>query len=467
MSEKKLSIVYNLESLSEQQREQYKRDVSEFFGLNPDTNWFDILWIADEGTGMKKLQLYARRGTTDVLRGQRGIDVLSLTQHDGPGYVSFTAVGRDKNGRQEIAVGAHSTEGLKGEKLAAAVATAETRAGRRLTLKFVGLGILDYSEVNQDAPISAPAPDAQLASTSIVFPPMPKISPNPAPGKDVTLPGDVKPVMTNVPALPATSIIITDGALAMALGASGVIPGSPRVPSMQEMRDEATRQLALGTNRTAPQPVSLEAPVSAAVETPQNSETPAPKVRKPRGPNKKRNTVDMSSPGQVSVAVPVDAQAVLSDPKATPAQQAAAHATAIVYPPAAPAAPIAATVEYHVPLPPHVGTAVVGVPVSDTSVPNQGTDFPGKPTKEQEEGYRVFLREYANNILPAAGMRPSEGIGGASAKLRLFAERMAGKPTSQMTVDDWEDFKAFFPGFLANNPPKNLVIYINDSIGAK
>ena len=73
MSEKKLSIVYNLESLSEQQREQYKRDVSEFFGLNPDTNWFDILWIADEGTGMKKLQLYARRGTTDVLRGQRGI----------------------------------------------------------------------------------------------------------------------------------------------------------------------------------------------------------------------------------------------------------------------------------------------------------------------------------------------------------------------------------------------------------
>jgi hypothetical protein len=114
-----------------------------------------------------------------------------------------------------------------------------------------------------------------------------------------------------------------------------------------------------------------------------------------------------------------------------------------------------------------VGTAVVGVPVSDTSVPNQGTDFPGKPTKEQEEGYRIFLREYANSVLPAAGMVPSEQIGGASAKLRLFAERQSGKPTARMTVDDWEEFKAFFPDFLSRNSAKNLVSYINDSIGAK
>jgi hypothetical protein len=458
MSEKKLSIVYNLESLSEQQREQYKRDVSEFFGLNPDTNWFDILWIADEGTGMKKLQLYARRGTTDVLRGQRGIDVLSLTQHDGPGYVSFTAVGRDKNGRQEIAVGAHSTEGLKGEKLAAAVATAETRAGRRLTLKFVGLGILDYSEVNQDAPISAPAPDAQLASTSIVFPPMPKISPNPAPGKDVTLPGDVKPVMTNVPALPATSIIITDGALAMALGASGVIPGSPRVPSMQEMRDEAARQLAAKASAVSP-----AAPVSASVETPQNSETtsaePTKKARKPRGPNKKRNTVDMSSPGQVS-----EQPVALPSPGALSLAPINPNTFAPVV--AAQANPAVSTQAFDAGGPPNVFT---GMPVPDlgTLVPNQGTDFPGKPTKEQEEGYRVFLREYANNVLPMAGMRPSEGIGGASAKLRLFAEKQSGKPTARMTVDDWEEFKAFFPDFLSRNSAKNLVSYINDSIGAK
>src|ERR1700688_2803482 len=229
---KKFSIVYNLEVLSEQQRDQYKRDGSEFFGLDPTTNWFDILWIADEGTGMKKLQLYARRGTTDVLRSQREINVISMTQHDGPGYVSFTAVGKDKNGRQEIAVGAHSVEGLKGEKLAAAVATAETRAGRRLTLKFVGLGILDYSEVNQDSPLSAPAPDVQLASTSVVFPPMPKISPNPEPGKEIlkiTLPA---PTFAGTPVdalTPPTSTI-----------PPVVVTYLPPKPTMQEMRDEAT-----------------------------------------------------------------------------------------------------------------------------------------------------------------------------------------------------------------------------------
>jgi hypothetical protein len=489
---KNFSIVYNLETLNDAQRDQYKRDVSEFFGLDPATNWFDILWIADEGTGMKKLQLYARRGTTDVLRSQREINVISLTQHDGPGYVSFTAVGKDKNGRQEIAVGAHSTEGLKGEKLAAAVATAETRAGRRLTLKFVGLGILDYSEVNQDAPLSAPAPDVQLASTSVVFPPMPKISPNPAPGKDVTV---------------STTINHNEGTIAHEKPIDPDRYGSynnlkapeSAKPSMQEMRDEAIRQLhskdvtkQVLAEAEAGLPGSLYTPVSANVETPQTSETastePVKKARKPRGPNKKRNTVDMSSPGQVSTPpaqatdpIIVEAAKALGTIPAAVAFQIneamRTQANPVVPTQANPAVPpLAETPKYagtpHEALTPPTPTvppisSLSSVPISGTLVPNQGTDFPGKPTKEQEEGYRVFLREYANNVLPMAGMRPSEGIGGASAKLRLFAERQSGKATSHMTVDDWEEFKAFFPDFLSRNSPQNLVKYINDVIGAK
>lgn len=81
--------------------------------------------------------------------------------------------------------------------------------------------------------------------------------------------------------------------------------------------------------------------------------------------------------------------------------------------------------------------------------------------------YREKLREYSNVILPGAGMVPSPGIGGPSAKLRIYAERMAGKSTQQMTTDDWEEFFEGMKSFRAVNGDKNFVKYINDVIGAK
>jgi hypothetical protein len=474
MSEKKFSIVYNLEQLNEQQREQYKRDVSEFFGLDPATNWFDILWINDEQTGLKKLQLYARRGTTDVLRGQRGINVLSMTQHDGPGYVSFTAVGKDSNGRQEIAVGAHSTEGLKGEKLAAAVSMAETRAGRRLTLKFVGLGILDYSEINQDAPLSAPAPDVQLASSPLVFPPMPKISPNNEPGKDITM----ERVSLHDPNNKEVQKLVNDvSKVDMSFAIKPMSEEEKQIlfeAEQAKMRSEAIAQL------NAKHSVAQNPPIQGvSSQDPQVVSTEAVtiiKTRKPRGPNKKKNTVDIASPGQVSVPL-----ATANDPEGTavgngPVLSSPLAETVKAAIPNIPLAkdfdplPIVAPAFVQTQVNPAAPTQANAVPYQPILTPPAAVvpaDFPGKPTKEQEEGYRAFLRDYANNILPTAGMVPSEGIGGASAKLRLFAERQSGKPTSQMTVDDWEELKAFFPGFLARNSPQNLVKYINDVIGTK
>src|SRR3977135_1633102 len=122
----KFAVVHDLGTLSELQRGQYLRDASIFLGLDPDFNGLDTIWMnTDEG--MRRLTAYARRGTTELLRRIHGISVLSLEQHDGPGYVSFKATGKNETGRQEIAIGAHAIEGLKGDRLAAAVATAQTR----------------------------------------------------------------------------------------------------------------------------------------------------------------------------------------------------------------------------------------------------------------------------------------------------------------------------------------------------
>jgi len=464
----KFQIIYNLEGLSEKDREQYKRDVSVFFGLDPDTNWFDILWIADETTGLKKLQLYARRGTTDVLRSQRGINILSMSQHDGPGYVSFTAVGQDKNGRQEIAVGAHSIEGLKGEKLAAAISTAETRAGRRLTLKFCGLGILDYSEINQDTPLSATASNVELVSS-------------------------IPPAMTSLP-MPTIAPAKINDAVAQGLAEADEIARQAKFQlEQQQLRDEAKAQLDAKPNTLGWGALALQEKSSEIVEfnglktdvpAPQSATTEItsemPLVRK-RGPRKKKNTVDIASPGQeVSAPEPISPVVEIIPKTEIPTMKVEYHttqvpatlpahngSTLVVVPPQANTA---------VPTQAHAGiphealtppTPVIYQPVLAPSVPVAPTDFPGKPTKEQEDGYRAILREYANNVLPNAGMRPSQDIGGPSAKLRKFAEYMSGKPTQQMTTADWDDFLGFFPGFLKDNSPKNLVKYIDDCLGAK
>ena len=168
----KFAIIHNLDMLSAEQTTEYLRAVSVHFEIDPDLNAFDTFYM-DAGDGTRKKVVYARKGTTDILRDLRGIEVSALVQHDGPGYVSFTATGKNKAGRQEIAVGAHNTEGLRGQKLADAVMTSQTRALRRLTLQFVGGGILDVSEVGTTADINAsPASLATLAGSAAVIPPL-------------------------------------------------------------------------------------------------------------------------------------------------------------------------------------------------------------------------------------------------------------------------------------------------------
>jgi len=180
--------------------------------------------------------------------------------------------------------------------------------------------------------------------------------------------------------------------------------------------------------------------------------TPTEKVRRKRGPNKKRNTVDIASPGQVSeplATVSREEGTVGNGPSLIPplAESVPPQANPAVPPQANPA--------------PH--QSILAPPQ-----PAPIADFPGKPTKEQEEQYRALLRSYANNVLPAeGGMTPSPGIGGPSAKLRLFAEQWVGKSTQLMTVDEWNQFFESLKNFHSRNGAKGLVKYIEDCLVTK
>jgi hypothetical protein len=167
----KFKIVYDLERLSEEERQRYAREASAYFGLDPDLNGLDFIWM-NSGDGLRKLVLYARRGVADILREKLDITIESLSQAVIQGSLVTTAAGRNKNNRKEIAVGSCFIEGLKGKALDNAIMTSQTRALRRLTLQFIGGGILDESEVNaattnivyQDTPLPELASKSSAAS---------------------------------------------------------------------------------------------------------------------------------------------------------------------------------------------------------------------------------------------------------------------------------------------------------------
>ena len=502
---KPFTIIHNLEKLTDEERTAYLAKVSGFMGLPPEMNALDMLWIPDEETGLKKYVPYARKGTTDILREIHGIKVLSMEQHDGPGYVSFKATGVNPDGRQEVAIGAHGTEGLRGEKLAAAVMTAETRAGRRLTLKFVGAGILDESEagaVTGNIAVSG-ASLAQLAGSSVVVPPMPG-APSAATGRDIT---------DSVPRVPQDSPVSAPEASQTAFS-----------EQMEAMRQDAQKQLQeKAAKETDTKPVeTLVTPVVALVSLDKevvklpakrgrprkkagtvsfgDAQTalaiPAPSVRTADAPalcmscgTPLKNhdyedggggyvcrPVDLTkislSPETASAVVPATGEAQpetpaalkVSEPPATVSREEGTVGTGTQKVP-----PLAEPVktEYQAPLPRHVGLNVVVVPDPSIQAQAVSVSVAGAIDSAKLKEFRERLRQYSNVILPKqGGMLPSEGIGGAPNKLRAFALKFTGgAEVEKLTLAQWESLFDFLDS--NQNDPKGLVKYINETIGAK
>jgi hypothetical protein len=215
---------HDLESLTEQQREQYYMSACEYFQVPPELRLLEFMWL-DTNDGKRNLVLYAKKGATDMIRANLKISVTSTTRADGPGYVAFIVEGKDASGRTEQAVGSASIDGLRGQGLANAVMIAHTRATRRMSLQFVGGGLLDESEV-QGVVSDISRSGASLASLATLPAPIqPSGAPNTQPGKDITPLSGIEAVL----GVKAPSVLSGTSSLAAAL-TSVQTPATPKPP---------------------------------------------------------------------------------------------------------------------------------------------------------------------------------------------------------------------------------------------
>lgn len=132
----------DISCMNEVQRVEYTREVCRSLGLNPLTNPFD--YISFQG----KIQLYAKKGCTDQLRGLYNISISIVSQEIFDGVLTVTARAKFPDGREDEDIGAVSVQGLKGDALCNAKMKAVTKAKRRVTLSICGLGMMDDSETD-------------------------------------------------------------------------------------------------------------------------------------------------------------------------------------------------------------------------------------------------------------------------------------------------------------------------------
>lgn len=140
----------NVAILTTTQRASFLWHYAKSLGLDPVTKPFDLI-PGQSG----KLIIYANRACSDQLRKQHKLTITELysgplqlgtTQRDDVWVTKVRVTSPD--GRSEDHVGAVGIEGLSGEALSNAIMKCATKASRRGTIAFCGLGMLDETEVS-------------------------------------------------------------------------------------------------------------------------------------------------------------------------------------------------------------------------------------------------------------------------------------------------------------------------------
>jgi len=153
----------NLGILTMAQRASFLWQYAEALGVDPKTKPFDLI-PGQNG----KLIIYANRACSDQLRQKHKLTIQEL--YSGPLQVGdeirkdvwITKVRvSSPDGRSEDHVGGVGVDGLVGESYANAIMKCATKATRRATIAFCGLGMLDETEVG-----FAAAPGAQPTLTA-------------------------------------------------------------------------------------------------------------------------------------------------------------------------------------------------------------------------------------------------------------------------------------------------------------
>ncbi len=390
----------NLNIATTEQLDAYKIKVAGILKLDPDM--LDYIWVYDAFSGLRNQVLYAKRGAAEVIREQRNISVLSLTSYEGQGWVMFTAVGNIPSGRQEIAVGAAYVEGHRHDKKAHAVMTAQTRAVRRLTLQFVGGGILDETEVQTQEELMAQpaASQATLAGSPVVIPTIPTVAPATAPGRDIT----------------------------------PLHPGDAQFVGEKEQIDAAlAQQIAKETAR-----IQAAEVVTALVPTTSTEPEVATKTTKVRPPRKPKNTVSLAEPSSANVETLLKEQFT--------AEQVSAPALAEV-----------------VPTPPRLAEQVQPVPQVQVQAAPPKADIPADKNAEYKAKVKTYQNDILvqGGMKPSAGIG---GISMKFRRYAIVSMGVAD--TTQLTTEQWEKLFAFLDGFTAQFGPVELVKLIDQKIGA-
>lgn len=138
----RLIVQGDLKQLTPEDRLLYYNRLCESLQLNPLTKPFEYLTLNG------KLILYARKDATDQLRKIHDVSIQITSRERIDDVYVVTARATNLAGRADESIGAVSIANAKGDALCNALMKAETKAKRRVTLSFCGLGLLDESEVN-------------------------------------------------------------------------------------------------------------------------------------------------------------------------------------------------------------------------------------------------------------------------------------------------------------------------------
>ena len=132
----------DLSRLSSEERLMYINKTCERIGLDPIAKPFELLRLNG------KVTLYATKSCTDQLRALHKISVSEPTTELIKDIYTAKVVLTDPEGRTDSDMGSVCIANLVGEKLSNSMMKAVTKAKRRATLSFCGLGMLCDEEID-------------------------------------------------------------------------------------------------------------------------------------------------------------------------------------------------------------------------------------------------------------------------------------------------------------------------------
>ena len=135
-----LVVGQDMAKLTPAQQVQYYLSLCDAAGLDPRTKPFALLSLNG------KLVPYALKTATDQLRAKKNLSI-TITRRETVDELAVVEVLITDGERQDTELGIVSIGGLKGDALANAHMKALTKAKRRATLSFCGLGMLDEGEI--------------------------------------------------------------------------------------------------------------------------------------------------------------------------------------------------------------------------------------------------------------------------------------------------------------------------------